>query len=290
MKSQIFNRLESIEDLPSLPIVITKLTAAIQNVESSAADVAKIMEEDPAIMARVLKVVNSAFYANSFSRNPITNVKHAIVRLGFDAVRNIALTTSIFSVFKQDHSKLFKRKEFWRHCISTGIIANVVFTFTDQRKRPFAQEAVALAGLLHDIGKIVFEQYFYDLFTKVLQFGQEKELPLHVVEKEVLATGHAEVGAWLGRRWKLNPDLIACIEFHHRPREAPEELRDMVSLVHIADYICNLKKLGQSGNVRPPELVQETWDSLGLDVAMLDDIMAKVEEEVHKSEILLALA
>lgn len=289
MRDAIFERLDSIEDLPSIPAVIIKLTEAIQDIESSANDVSKIMEEDPAIMTRVLKVVNSAFYSNSFSSNPITNVKHAIVRLGFDTVRNIALTTSIFSIFKEDHAQVFNRKAFWKHSICTGIVANVVYGYSDRENQKIPQESVALAGLLHDIGKIVMEQYFYDLFTKVLSFGQEKGLPIYLIEHEALGTSHSEIGAWLAKKWKLNADLVACIEYHHDPMAAPEEYRDMVGLVHIADYICNLKKLGQSGNVKPPEFNQQVWEHLGLDVSMIDKIMEVVDQEEKKSEILLAL-
>ncbi|MBF0199006.1 MAG: HDOD domain-containing protein, partial [Planctomycetes bacterium] len=227
LRTKVLERLEAIEDLPSLPLVIVHLNEAIQNVESSAADVAKIMEEDPAIMARVLKIVNSAFYSGGMSSQPITNVKHAIVRLGYDAVRNIALTSSVFSIFKEDHAQVFNRIEFWRHCICTGIIANVVCDFSPLRDR-IPKESVALSGLLHDMGKIILEQYFYDIFTKILLFAKEHNTPVHEIEQTAFQISHSEIGAWLGKNWNLGEDLIACIEYHHTPEEAPEEYRDMV--------------------------------------------------------------
>lgn len=289
LKDKIMERLENIEDLPSLPVVIIKLTEAIQNVESSATDVAKIMEDDPAIMARVLKIVNSAFYKNYNSDSPITNVKHAIVRLGYDAVRNIALTSSVFSIFKEDHAKVFNRNEFWRHCICTGIVANVVYDFSCKKDLNIPRESVALAGLLHDIGKIILEQYFYDLFTKILQFGEEHKQPIYLIEQDVFDISHSEIGAWLARRWKISEDLIACIEYHHNPEAAPEEFRDMVGLVHVSDYICNLKGLGQSGNAKPPQFNQKVWEGLGLEIEMITEILDIADEEAKKSEILLSL-
>lgn len=288
-REKILSRLESIDDLPSLPLVIIRLTDAIQDTESSAGDVARIMEDDPAIMARVLKIVNSSFYSRTADNSPISNVQHAIVRLGYDTVRNVALTSSVFSVFSEEHSMTFNRTEFWRHCISVGIVANVIYDFSNVQDN-IPRESVALGGLLHDMGKIVLEQYFYSLFTQVLDFAEKNEKPLHEVEESVFNITHSEIGAWLGKTWRLNPDLLACIEHHHKPEEAPEEFRGMVSLVHVADYICNLKNIGQSGNVKPPAFREDIWASIGLDVEKIPEILAIAEKESEKSEILLSLA
>ena len=288
-RDKILSRLESIDDLPSLPIVIIRLTDAIQDSDSSAGDVARIMEDDPAIMARVLKIVNSSFYSRTANSEPISSVQHAIVRLGYDTVRNVALTSSVFSIFSEEHSTAFNRIEFWRHCISVGIVANVIYDFsTIQDNIP--RDSVALGGLLHDMGKIVQEQYFYSLFTQVLAFADKNEKPLHEVEESVFKITHSEIGAWLGKTWRLNPDILACIEHHHHPENAPEEFRGMVSLVHVADYICNLKKIGQSGNPKPPSFREEIWSSIGLDVEKIPEILAVAEKESEKSEILLSLA
>lgn len=289
LRSRVLEKLDKIEDLPSLPAVINRLTAAISDKSSSAEDVAKIMEDDPAIMARVLKVVNSAFYPNMSNRE-ITSVRHAVVRLGYDAVLNIALTTSVFSVFKEDHAMAFNRKEFWRHCIVTGLISNVVCGFSDKRSvEGLQQDSVALAGLLHDMGKIILEQYFYDAFTEILKFGKEKQMPLYEIESEAFGISHAEIGAWLARKWKLGDDLVSAIQYHHNPQIAPEQYREITSLVHVADYICNMKNLGQSGNSVPPYFNQDVWDMLGLKIEMITVILEAVDSEAKKSEILLAL-
>ena len=289
-RDKVLSRLEAIDDIPSLPVVIARLTAAIQDVDSSASDVAKIMEDDPSIMARVLKIVNSSFYSSSMVKQEVTNVRHAIVRLGYDAVRNIALTSSVFSIFKDDHIKVFNRTNFWRHCISTGIIANLVCRYSKHSEDDIPKESVALAGLLHDMGKIILEQYFYDMFTDILTHAAKTSQPLYVVEAEVFNITHSEIGAWLARRWKLSDDLVACIEFHHHPEKAPKALRPMVSMVHVADYICNLKNIGQSGNVRPPEFRDDVWASLGLNIDKINEIVAAADQEAQKSEILLSLS
>ena len=287
-RDEVLKRLESIEDLPSLPDVILKLNSVIQNVDSSANDVARVMEEDPSIMARVIKLVNSSYYSN-LSGDPITNIKHAIVRLGYDSVRNIALTTSVFSMFKGDHSKVFDRKEFWKYCICTGIIANVLYDESNLSLGMIPKDSVNLAGLLHDIGKIILEQYFHDEFSQVLEKSHENDTPLIDIEKELLGITHNEIGAWLARKWKLNIDLIACIEFYHEPDKAPEEFKPLVNLIHLADYIANFKPLGQSGNPSPPPCWENSWSELGIDTSDMPSIIEKVESETQHSEILLSL-
>jgi putative nucleotidyltransferase with HDIG domain len=288
-REKVFSRLEAIEDLPSLPIVIVRLTEKIQNVESSAADVSKVMEDDPAIMARVLKIVNSSFYSGALQNQRITDVKHAIVRLGYDAVKNIALTSSVFSIFKEDHAQVFNRKEFWRHCICTGITANVIYDYSNLENNLCPRESVALAGLLHDMGKIVLEQYFYDIFTKILEYGATYKKPTYEIEDASVSISHSEVGAWLARKWKLSEDLVSCIEHHHNPFNAPKEYQPLVGLIHVADYIVNTKGLGQSGNTVPPRLNQDVWDFLGMNIDQIEEIIDLVEEESKKSEILLDL-
>jgi len=288
-RAEILGKLESIEDLPSLPVVIMRLTDAIEDSNSSAVDVARIMEDDPAIMARVLKMVNSAFYSGSLASEPITNAQQAIVRLGYEAVRNVALTSSVFDIFCEEHAQAFNRMEFWRHCISVGIVANVIYDYSTVRSK-IQRDSLALGGLLHDMGKIIQEQYFYSLFTQVLTFAEEHERPLYQIEESVFRIDHSEIGAWLGRTWRLNPELIACIEFHHHPMRAPAEYREMVCLVHIADYICNLKKIGHSGNPKPPPFNDEIWRSVGLHESKIPEILAIAEKESEKSEILLSLA
>jgi putative nucleotidyltransferase with HDIG domain len=287
-RDQTLQRLENIEDLPSLPLVITKLTQVIQSVDSSANDVATVMEEDPAIMARVLKLVNSSFYSN-ISGEPITNVKHAIVRLGYDAVRNIALTTSVFTVFKEDHQKVFDRKEFWKYCICTGLIANTLYEMSDLSSEIIPKDSVTLAGLMHDIGKIILEQYFYDEFSKILEESHKYDTPLLDVEKKMIGMTHTEIGAWLAKKWKLNHELVACIEFYPTPELAPKEYQPLVNLVHLSDYITNFKPLGQSGNPSPPPCSERVWTDLGLDPHQMTDILDKAEDAAERSQILLSL-
>ncbi len=157
-KKAIYSRLEKIRNLPTLPAVVNRLGTEVRNSRSDAVRIAAIIEDDPSMMARILKVVNSVFYA---SAEPITSVQQAVARMGLTAINNVALSTSVFSTFEKDDKAEFNREAFWRHSISTGIAAGVLHDQAGERlSRRYPSDLLHLAGLLHDIGKIVFEQFF----------------------------------------------------------------------------------------------------------------------------------
>lgn len=288
ISSEILTRLESIRNLPTLPAILDKFRAEIANPRTDASRVARIIEDDPSMMARILKVVNSALYGAS---NPITTVQHAVARMGFNAVNNIALSTAVFSSTQHAGPALFDRKEFWRHCISTGIAAGVVYKASPIRtRRRFGNDLLHLAGLVHDIGKIIFEAYFAEAFAATLQACRDRQIPLYQLELEIIGTDHAQVGAWLGQKWKLAPEVVHCIRWHHEPANAPAESVELVQLCHAANYLCNLEKIGDSGDSVAPFFFQSVWKSLELNVSDISTIIDRVKEETAKSDILLALS
>ncbi len=143
------------EDLPTLPEVAVRLQEMVNDPDSSANDVARLIEEDPAITTKVLKMVNSVFYAPLHGEE-ITQLQPAISRLGFVTVANIALSTSVFHAFRKADNQAFDRREFWRHSVCVGIIASVLSDFTkNEVSQPITRDRVHLAGIVHDMGKIL---------------------------------------------------------------------------------------------------------------------------------------
>lgn len=282
----IIRQLQNINNLPTLPIVIEKLRQAIHNPNSDAQKIATIIEDDPAIMARILKVVNSAFYA---SNQQITSVQHAVARIGMSALNNIALSTAVFSSFRGESSPLFDKNEFWRHSISTGIAATVVYNRASKNiKHRFSKDLLHLAGLLHDIGKVILAQYFNDEFMIALQASKDSNIPLFEAERQTIGANHCVIGTWLADRWRLDPSIQQTIQFHHQPDQAEEQHKELVQLIHIANHICNEEKIGCSGD-SAPILMHTLWKSFGLTVSDIPEIVDQVTEESAKSEILLAL-
>ena len=277
------------EDLPTLPEVAVRLQQIIDDPQSSAKDVARLIEEDPAISTKVLRMVNSVFYAPVHGEE-ITHLSPAIARLGFVTVANIALSTSVFQAFSKAQNSVFDRREFWRHSICVGVIAGVLHDFAvneiDQR---ITRDMVHLAGIVHDMGKILFERYANEEFHQAIESSKKENLPVVKEEARFIGMGHDEAGAWLGRKWKLSEEIIAVVRWHHDPLSCPdEELQGLVKLIHMADYISHNQKMGESGNPSPSydhrirEELKMTPDKIG-------EIMDQVQEETAKSEILLSL-
>lgn len=278
------------EDLPTLPEVAVRLQEMVNDTDSSAKDVARLIEEDPAITTKVLKMVNSFFYAPLHGEE-ITQLQPAISRLGFVTIANIALSTSVFQAFRKSGNQTFSRRDFWRHSVCVGIIASVLHDFTaNEVSQPITRDRVHLAGIVHDMGKILFERYANDEFHLAIKSATDEDIPVVKEESRFLGMGHDEAGDWLGQRWNLHEEILAVVRWHHDPMACPDDdYRDLVKLIHMADYICHNQGLGDSGNPSP-SYDSRVREALNMTPDRIAQIMDVVIEETAKSEILLSLA
>ncbi len=277
------------DDLPTLPEVAIQLQKTVNDPNSGANDVAKLIEQDPAIATKVLKMVNSVFYAPVHGEE-ITQLQPAIARLGFITVTNIALSTSVFQAFSSAQNPVFDRRDFWRHSVTVGIITSILHDFCanhiDQR---ITRDVAHLSGIVHDMGKILFERYANAEFHLAITSATGMDIPAVKEEARYIGMGHDEAGAWLANKWKLGREIEAVIRWHHDPMECPDEdVQSLAKLVHMADYICHNQKLGESGNPSP-SYDQRVREELFLTPAKIGEIMGLVTEEAENSEVLLSL-
>ncbi len=287
MDDAIRARLERIRNIPTLPENITRLRTVVRDPQSDASRVARVLEDDPTMSARILRVVNSAFYAGL---EPITDLRHAVVRIGFNAVVNIALSTAIFSLFDKSRSALFDRKAFWRHCVATGIGLVVLSRQTDSSTaRRYSVDVLHLAGVLHDIGKILLDEFFHEPFLEACRLARERAIPLQRTEAEVLHADHAEVGMWLGQRWNLTPEYLDVIRWHHAPEDADSPHASLILLCGQANALCNRFQIGNSGNPAPVDPrdignVPRNW--LPLTPETCETLAAEIAAYTERSELL----
>lgn len=285
-KEVIFAKLEGITNIPTLPVVVQALGKAIRDPNSDAAKIAAIVKDDPSMMARVLRVVNSAAYG---LQRPVESVQQAISLIGLNAVDNIALSTAVFSTCRGTGKGGLNREELWTHAVSVGLAANHLCQRTAATlKKRYSRDILHLSGLLHDIGKILLAEHFQAELATAVARGVERQIPLWQAELQIYGTNHAEIGAWLARKWDLAADLTAVIRWHHEPEQAEVEHLDLLRIIHTANHICNLEHLGQSGD-EFPSFVLGVWKRLGLGVKDIEAIVAGVREEAAKSETLLAI-
>ncbi len=284
MDSAFQDRLERIKKLPTLPLVLYKLDEAVQDPDSDITQVTGIIEDDPAIMARILKVANSVFYT---TEKRITDLRTAVVVMGLRAVHNIALSTSVFSTFPPGKGSQMDRAAFWKHSIYTAVATEVLSTHATSREASgYRRDELHLAGLMHDIGKIVLEQFFHSDFSRALELCRKEEVPLHLAENRVLGADHAQVGAWLGGKWNLSQEVIEVVRWHHQPENAAKEHRHLVGLCHLANHLVNAQGLGDGGDIASPSS-HAPFSETGVPLDEAPEIVDKICREADKSRILL---
>lgn len=272
MALQIRRILHKVDDLPTLPTTVLRISELVNNPQSSAKDLAQVITDDQVLTARLLKLVNSAFYG--FPQR-ISTVTGAIVLLGFDAIRHLLLSTSLFEFFsgsrKRDRDK---RELLWDHSLGCAVGAKVIAKYTRYEK----VEELFVAGLLHDIGKIVEMLILPELFADVVDLAQRDEIPIIDAERTLLGFTHADVGKMLAKRWNLPTKLVRIIAHHHEP-ESAGALVSEACVVHLADILCRALDRGWGGDDVIPALNLPAWEQLHLDRSDIEPIMEEMEME-----------
>lgn len=270
---------DSLISLPTLPTVIAKMLELVDNPKTSASTLSSLIMRDQVLTARILKLANSSFYA--FPRQ-IATVKLALVVLGFENVKEMALSLSVLNQFKGENSKHFDTSMFWQHSVSVGACTRMLARDTCYR---LAGEAF-VAGLLHDIGKVVLNQYLPKEFAEIQTLIFEGGWECDKAEQEILGVTHAEVGAWLAERWNLPIILVEAIRYHQHPELCPRN-SELPLLVYLGDYLsakCNLGKSGSKGIKTLPEPIMEmARKSLSLTPESLEGFRSGLYAEYDKA-------
>ena len=219
-----------VRDLPSLPTSVTRVMQLTNDPKAGLSDVAQALASDQGLAARVLKLANSAYYGSS---RRIGTVSEAVVILGMRTTRNLTLATSCQDMLEREVQGYFlPRGALWRHSLACAAAAQNLAKRANFR----GTEEAFVAGLLHDIGKVVMSAYLKAEFAKVLTRVAKGKLTFSDAEREALGFDHAEVGARLLERWNLPTTLVTAVRHHHVPSQAPDS--PLAALVHIADTIC----------------------------------------------------
>ena len=263
---------ESIIGLPTLPTVVAKMIELVDNPRTSASSLARLIASDQALTARILKLANSAYYG--FSRE-ISTVNMAIVILGFNTVKDMGLSLSVFEAFKaaKDDAS-FDLTRFWEHSIACGIASRMLAR--TYRTRYTAEAFVA--GLLHDIGKVILNQYFKNEFTSIIA-AQKEGATLEEAEETIIGTTHSQIGAWLADKWNLPRIISRTIKYHHAPWETKKESL-FVAFIHLANYLCHTSGYGYSGRMEVTEPDERLWEILqNENVPIEQDDIASLQTE-----------
>jgi HD-like signal output (HDOD) protein len=276
--------LAKLEGLPPFPESVPRFQKAFADPDLSLQALAGLVQEDPAVTARVLKVAGSSFYA---TRSHIQTVDQALVRLGLSEAQRVILASLLGPAMRARSDE--RSRTYWLHSLA------VAFTMEGVARRAAGTTETApgllfLVGLLHDLGVLVLRLYDPEGFEALcLEADEQEDTLVEDLERERWGTDHAEVGARLGERWKLAPEIVASLAYHHSPWEAPPEHQRVVEIVHIADFACENHGFVPHG-VRPRATFDEgAWVSLGLTPAAIPEIIAETRAQGSRSEVFLSL-
>lgn len=268
--------ISSIADLPTLPIVVTKLMELVDNPMSTARDINNVIKTDQSLTAKTLKLVNSAYYG--FPRS-IATVTDAVVILGFNTVRSLALSATVCKMFS-GKSESFDRSQLWEHSIAVAFASRII-----AKKVKYQEEEEAfVVGLLHDIAKIIEDQYFHEDFVKAIEESKSKKIDLTIAEKEYIGMDHSLIGRRIADKWSLPSKVTKVIGYHHQPQFAGVgEDKILASIVHVADVVVKIRKIGNSGNYGPLAINKAAVETLKISKVDLADTVQKLVIEMKKA-------
>ncbi len=258
-------------EVPSLPEIYLEIKREVDNPYSSIAQIGEVISRDQSLTARLLRLANSAFFG--FPRR-IETISEAVSVIGLKQVRDLALCTKVIEMFEGIPEELFDTKAFWKHSIGCGITARVLASY---HREPNV-ERFFVAGLLHDIGRLVLCLGMAQHMSEALAKARTEKTFLYRAEREVIGFDHADVGSSLMEMWDLPESLSAAAAYHHRPGMAlrfPLEC----SFVHLADLLAHAMELGSSGIDFVPPLSTDAWKRVNLKPTIFGGAMREIDRQ-----------
>lgn len=269
--------MSKVTEIGSLPEITTRIVQIVEDPKSTAHDMHEIVRSDPALAAKVLKVVNSAFYGLP---SQISSLDRAIVMLGLSAVKNIALAASLSRLFRPGNlSDRFAVRDLWTHCISVGVCTRMIAEVSFGH----AEEAF-VGGLVHDVGLLVEYQLFPEKLREVANRCEASPQNFLELEREVIGADHTVFGSTIAARWKFPLALRNAITFHHDPSSLRPEYKRVLTAIQVADTICCQNQVGFFLTAATQEVSEEQLGVIGITSEKLGSILEILPEKVTESE------
>ena len=275
---QIQEEIRLLSDLPLMPETHAQIleTLSEEDEEVDVGRLVQLIESDPSLVAKILKVARSAHYGFSGSF-----VRGAVTYLGIKRLRPIIHAATVLNLFEgregSDTVGSFSVVELWRHSVACGVVMGII-------SRQVKSRSHFLLGLLHDIGKVILNHKFHDYFKEVLRIADEEERSVYDVERQILGITHADIGHVLAAAWELPPEVVTSIAFHHHPSEAQMHKR-LGALVHISDIVVRTMEVGWGGDPLIPDM-----DPYAVRMRVsVDKIVARKEEVVRQVDSMVSI-
>ncbi len=279
--------LEKLNDIPTLPVVATRVTELINDPNSSSADIADVLKKDQVLTAKVLKLINSPYYGIP---GEVTDVKRALAYLGFNTLAQLVLSISVINVFSGNKNTKFSLQAFWKHALGTAVTSEVI-----ARKIGYAKpEECFTCGLLHDIGKIVLLQIAPEEFYRVVELAERDKISFYEAERRLEVPTHGYLGEYIADKWRLPMVIRMSIRYHHtnvaEMETILESMKPVVQTVALANQLVVKNSIGYSGDASGGYISEETLAPLGLVEADLQNIVDRATKDIDNASAFLRSA
>jgi len=274
--------LKLVEKMPAFPQAVTRVLELTAKAECSPKELVQVIEHDPIMTVKILKLVNSAFYGLP---RPINSINHGVVYIGINTIKNLALSIAAIGMLPKKTSIDFDMDEFLLHSLGVGAVAKKLagrLGFNDKDAADFF-----IAGLLHDFGKVVLAQFKGEEFQQALQLAGSGNISLAAAEQSIFATDHAQIGGLLAETWKLPPNLIDSIRFHHEP-EANSHDNALIDCIYAANAIVNSIPVGFSGNHHVDEFPERIEQLFRADLTTLKEQLGDLSTEIQQARAFIS--
>ncbi|WP_394782035.1 HDOD domain-containing protein [Undibacterium sp.] len=264
--------IKKIQDLPALSSVVTELLSSIDQEEVDVDSIATKISHDLALTAKTLRLANSSFYG---MQHKITSIQEAIAVLGFRNVRTLITTTAITGSFRKTQSGLFNFRSFWQHSIATAVCAKQL-----ARHMKTSEEYAFIAGLLHDIGKLVLATRYAEQYEQVMIFRAEQDCYMQDAERAILSIDHTEVGKALTEHWKFPEEMQKAVAHHHDADQAESGI--LTTIVHVANAMSHALDLAEDETTLVPRISESAWNKLKLTQEASAEIFKETEKQFEE--------
>jgi HD-like signal output (HDOD) protein len=276
---------EYVGGMPSLPTTVSKVLEVCNNPRTSPIDLDRVIQLDPVLMGRVLKLINSAYYGLG---TQVTSLVRAIIMLGVNTVKNLALSTAILDrVSNKKDFRALNMEGFWRHSLCVGVTAKLI-----ARKRgvdPKSVEEYFAAGLLHDIGKIPLNNALAEDYVRTMSIADRDRIALIEAEQRTLGVDHCQAGRIVADLWKLTGAIADAVAWHHDLANYTGEHGDVLRTIAVGNFFANREGIGFSGNLYPAKVGPEIYELLGIEKSLLEELEEPVNAEIEKAKVFLRL-
>jgi putative nucleotidyltransferase with HDIG domain len=269
----------AVDGMPAFPKSVQRVLELTRDVNSTPKDLVEVIDKDPVLTVKILKVVNSSYYSLP---KQITSVGHSVVYLGFNTIKNLALSIAAIGMLPKTNEAGFDGQQYLLHSLATAAIAKQLALKVDDAD----PMDCFIAGLLHDFGKVVLAQFMPKEFRAALDMSQQQGKSLHLALRDVMEVDHAVVGAMLVEKWRFAPKLVETIRHQYGPELADS---DMIACVFGANQISKHLKFGFAGNhlveALPPKVAKRLGGTLDEVIIRLGDLTPLFEEAQVFSKI-----